>query len=48
MPSPDKVDSEGTYKQTTSESEAIDRNAEYYFDFTIFLVSDIDDSDQAD
>jgi hypothetical protein len=45
MPSPDKVDSEGTDKPTNPEPE---RHAEYYFAFTTFLVSDIDDSDQAD
>ena len=44
-------DSEGpvTDKPTNSESEALYRNAEYYFAFIIFLVSDIDnDSDQTD
>ena len=47
----DKVKSEGpgTDKTTNSESEAFNRNSEYYFAFVIFLVSDIDDdSDQAD
>lgn len=49
MPSPDKVDPEGTDKPTNSESKALDRHGEYYFSFIIFLVSDIDDdSDQAD
>lgn len=45
MQSPDKVDSEGGDKPTHCESDALDKNAEYYFAFTIFLVSDIDDSD---
>ena len=48
MPSPDKVvDLEGTDKSTNSEVPNT-RHAEYYFAFTIFLVSDVYDNDQAD
>ena len=40
MPSPDKVDLEGTDKSISSEAPNT-RHSEYYFAFTIFLVSDI-------
>jgi len=35
---PREVDSDGNDQPTNSDSEALDRHAEYYFDFTIFLV----------
>jgi hypothetical protein len=48
--SPEKANfesySEGPDNLTNS--EALDRHENYYFAFTIFLVSDIYDSDQAD
>ena len=41
MPPSLSPDYEGTDKQTIT--EALDRHEEYYFDFTIFLASDIYD-----